>query len=1151
MTSTKSETSEVERKLQELVSFYKYEPEKSAMREIMAKFKATGETTGSLKESLENSQISHLLIKFNSAKKHIFVLDLIYLCLVYDVYSKEDVFKIIENLCKQSWDLPFKVKILQMSFYFVRFDLTFEMCFKLLSMIVESFVVEDPSIDLISRPVVCQVIEKILSKNMLENESYTRSNEAESGTENNYLLEYGHPRKLFEFLYDNIVYKKQTFPSYILLLIMKFPNIEKHPEFATFLKDYFIECCLVIFSKGKNDDRLPMFEAVLKVEKSFSSFASLNSFFEHFPSIYKKNPKCDLMLRFLSCLFPIRVELLKFPFPSQLSAVLLSFVKDTNFSLAESEIFLRLFGDIVKNLRTEFEVDGIISSIFDKIGGLSSVTTNINMLYFDSLKYCAKNDLRDLFDKGLVCGYACKRESLKSKHENEKPKSGKATPEKHEDMKSIVRMGINAEDNSQYCIEEIDKFIFDTKDYMGPSWSIYFDNNGVYELERLKEFSEKNLESFIDAVPHGIDLSLMIFESSAHNFQIDKTNETRNAGLALFEKLLCKICNHETLFEIILRFYLLNSGVVADPSPLRILLKYLKSKTVENDEGLFIANELTNLIKNLDLESMNIRSASLQGDTRGQQENSACLGVSRTVSTNAMESVSIHGESNSGITLCKLQGLVVSDLYSFLSKVIEATKPERCWNEIFNLLRLGHGFLSNKLDIILQIEQSFISVLNEEHLESLHVCLIESFVELVEFERKHDDSTKEGHASIEQLYAKTLKAFDAFMNHLSKEFRSTPIWRRAVLFSLKLIDNGRYSTRAGKNENHASKVKLDAFSSHFLEAFFSFLGRNYKELSESEVLFLNEVLFVIIYEMKSRDIVLETLARLASLLKMFLLKYRMSELVGYITKMICGEDEEIAAASFEILRIISSKVKEETLLLECAKVDSRLHNPKDTAVDDHTVEKRTVLKYKGKKKKNKAGKHASVISAENNKNSKIIFEKEKIDFNALNSAKESELESKIDDNRLADPEVMKTRVFKGRLVTILTDSFKKILSECSPLRYSIVSQVFLEIPSFIFSTLEIASLSEYLKKYVEMPEPFRTNAIDCFIKTCGSSKQFSFCLETLSSWLSENSKETSLSLISKIGENLQRGDFSKLTGLNNFLDYSLQFCKSDDFLDLS
>lgn len=1164
MTSTKNETSEIERKLQELASFYKYEPEKSTMREIVASFRATSQISSSLKECLANSRIPHLLIKFNSTKKHIFVFDLAYLCLVYEIYTKEDIFKLIESMWKQSWDLPFKMKILQMSFYFVRFDLSFEMCFKLLSMVIESFVVEDPSIDLISRPVVCQVIERILSKSISENGRYTDG--AGTMESDGNLSEYEHPRRLFEFLRDNIVCKKRTFPSYILLIIMKFPNIEKHPMFAAFLEDCFVECSLVVFDKGRNDDKIPVFEAILKVERSFSSTVSLERFFDHFPSIYEKSPRCDLMLRFLSCLFPIRAELLRFPFPPQLSNILVSFVKSTDFSLTGSESFLRFFTDIVKHLRIEFEANEVIGIIFDKIGGTSSATMDISTLYFNSLSYCAKNDLRGLFDKGLVCGYACKRESLKARSEHEKSKGRKATPEKPGGMGEGANACTNAEEIKHYCIQDIDTFVFDIKDYMGPSWGIYFDNNSIYELARLREFSEKHLESFIDAMPHGTDLPLIVFENSTHIFQVDKASRTDNIGLSLFEKLLYKICDCKTLFEIILRFYSLNNEDAADPGPLNILLRYLKNKTVESDESLLMANEFKDLIKSLDHRdaSTNKRLTSLQlvgssttpvrfGSTTGFLQNDAgCQQINADRgSCNTMGATEKAGcyysEPSEEVALSKLQGPIVKDLYTFLSRMIETVKLERCWDEVFSLLGVGCGFLDEKLNIILQVEHSFISVLNEEYLGLLYYCLTESFMELIESERKNAGSTKEEGLSVEQTCAKILEAFGILVNHLSSSFRTTRTWRKAILFFLEIILSDRHTVNARQNGSGAPGTSLDALSWYFLEMFFDVFNSCYRELQESEVSFLSEVLSIILHEMKSREIVLKTLTHLASLLNKFILRPRMDEFVEHITKLVCGEDEDIAAASFATLKTISCKIKAEILPQDRRETDVQLHGSKTTA--GHAVEKRVVLKYKGKKRKNRTGKNLAAGLEESDKDSRMAFEKEKIDFNALNSAKDTELTSTRGNSHCTDSAIMETRVFGKRLADILINSFKEILSKCNPLRYSIISQVFLEIPSFVFNAIEIASLSEYLKKYVDMPEPFRTNAVDCFIKTCSGSRQFSFCLEILSSWLSENSKETSLSLISKIGENLQREDFSKLAGLSNFLDYSLQFCRSDDFLE--
>lgn len=1104
MTPIKNETSEVERKLLELVNFYKQEPEKTSIREILECIRNSAKTSGSLKSCLENSNISARLVEFNTMKKHILILDLIYMCFVYNLYSENDASKIILKISSQSWELSFKIKILQMCFYLVRFDLSLELYFKLLDMILESFVIEDPSIDLISRPVVCQIIEKITKKN-------------DNGK-----------RDIFEFLFDVIVIKQRVSGSYILSMLLKCQDVEKLPGFSSFLKNRFIECCLLILKIGGNDDKISAFEAVLQVESDFSSFLALDSLYDQFYEIYKKDPKCHLLLKFISSLIQIRAAQMKFPFAPSLSFILLEYTRNTDFSQDPNK-FLKFFIEIINSNKVELGLDELLCVTFDTIARSPLLSENGALLYFSSLSYCIKNDLRHLFEKGLISGYACRSQK--------------------EDNKAKIRIGKS--ELETYCdIGKIDEFVFDMREYMGVSWGIYLENNTEHNLERIKDFTHEQLESFIDALPAESDLALRLFESSPRHFKLEKIENT-NCQLDLFKKLLLKVCSQKDIFTIILKFYLLNKELTANPEPLKTLLNYLKKIEVRAEETVVTCKIFNTLVCNLQHESIygSVSDHEFPGgiskiirlDDHDSPGRIIRLGDGNTDNSSdppiKNEVYNELSESYNQIAEVKLQGSIVGEIYTLIDKLLKEADLDQCWNEIFDLLKLGYGHFDAKIGIILHINDFFLSKLGNQQLEAFLLCFIDLFIELCDLGRKTS-----GQGSVEVFYVRILKSFRAFLLH-PKIAECVSIWRMAVLFATGMINRDidlSVMPDIGQEPLGLFLIK----SSYFLEMFFSFLRTAYERAEKSELDFLNKILFSILYDSKNKTVFLKALGHLSLFLKDHFPDISMNELIEFLAKKTCEDDEEVAITSFKTIRRISTKIRQEIDHVETLSENELAFGE---------AGKKLKIKEKYKKKMKSLQNGAKGRRNHGDGGFDALYKEKSLDFHGLNQTDEYDTHSNISDSSSKTDSrtkmAMGSRVFNLKAVNSLVDAFKSILLHCNSLRYSIISQVFSEIPLFRHNTLEISALSEHLKKYIEMPDPFRTNAVDCFIKTCGSSGHFSFALQVLSSWLSKNSKETSLSLISKIGENLQKEEPFKLMGLCNFLDYSQQFCRSNDFLE--
>jgi len=1005
--SIKNEASEITRKLQELSSFYKNDPAKAVVREALETFKLACTEDMTVQHALLASKLDRVLMELNSAKRHIYLLELMHLCLIHDLYTCKDICEIISGMAGMSWDLPSKMKILQMSFYFARFNLPLKACFTILAVLIEQFAVEEPSIDLISRSVVCQVIEKILSRYL-------------SGDHQSDDLAFGGPGKLFEFLHKTIVAKGQTFPSYILLIIIKYPNIEAMPDFQVFLRTCFAECCINTLENGKNDDRVPVFEAILKVERSFSSLVSLESIYFSFPDVYTGSPGCETMLRFLVCLFNVRAELERFPYPPRLLETLLRFLKDTDFAKSGSKKFIRFYADIIKGLRIEAGANEFSEIIFDKIGRLTTASEAVDRLYFSVLTYCTRNDLRGLFEKGLILGYMYRANSRVEKRE---PKG-------------------SLEDDSEYSIEDINRFVFDVREYMQSSWYVYFDNNDEWELSRLADFKMPDLVRFIDAIPHGSGIVTAVFDMTSECFNGKHAIDGDESSLVLFEQLLSKISDDRLLFNLILKFYRLNSGLPAEPAPLKFLLARLRGKAADSGRTLMVRAKLNELMSSVDQWIASFHGSQVTAD---------------------------EARFNSS---AKLSGaLLVSDLCGFISNFLEISDPVRCWDEIFGLIGLIDGQLNSKVEILLHIEASFLASLDKRCLEPLLFTLVETLVDFTLL-----DTPVDGDVSVGQLYAKTVKALDGFAEHLWGDLEETQLWLRTLLFYAEIINRYPVAAIPGK-ETEAGQCRLPSeytsqLSSHFLSSFFTFFSSNSTKMKTSELLLFTEILFKILYELKTRDTTLEMLSHLSGLPAELLVRLRVGDLVGFIANRICEEDAEISASAFEVLKRIAESAKREETHSQPLESSKHPVHSNQQAIPIYS-KKPTVIKPKGRKRKNMR--------------EDTVQESSIIDFNELNPPKSAMATTIETPGPSSDDAILESKVFQERLPAILISAFDKILSECSPTKCSIIFQVFTEIPSFKFNISSITSLSEHLRKFVEMPDPFRTNAMDCFIKACSNS----------------------------------------------------------------
>lgn len=1026
MSSIKNEITEIERKLLELTSFYKNDPEKATFSEILSSFKNLSKSSLSLKDTFKTSSFAKNIAKFNSKKKHIFVLDLIYMGLIYEIYNIKELEEIIINITNHSWEASYKMKILQMGFYFVRKDLSIEVFYKLLKLIVESFVIEDSSIDLISRPVVCQVIDKILTLeinnikndgnnsvsvnsendiiidinsdidnceisnfiNLNDNNSF--NNDIINNDENDIIIDNGEHDIIIDN--DRIIKESNNINS-----VSKESNIINSVSKGNSNVFDFIHNTIVHKTNLFASYILPIVLKFKNIELHNGFYNFLNKSFIECCVIILKNGKLDEMAPVFDSIIMVQQCF------SNISPNNIFFNTDIFISVYENnpqgELLLKFISDYTLLVKLPLQLSFILINyvknvdlttkdsekflkIFIKIvknfkvefeanefiNTIFNITTNsesISELYLESLDYCVKNDLREYFNNGLINGL--RLENIK---------------------------------------ENINNFIFDKKWYMKSSWSIYFENNNfntsnkIFDIEKLKTFNGNELESFIDELPMN---SILI--TDIYNILLTYKNEY---FMKLFIKLLEKVQDYKLLLNLLLKYYSNkdivnnNTSITKDKNyddiieiydnykdnenikddfkgkPLKFLLDFLIEKSENNEK-------LTSLVNNIEQELLLIHTK----DMAPFKKTRILLKIDQDLT----------------VEINKFLGSVLS------IKTKDSVSEIDC--NILKILILGNGDIENKIKLILQIEESFICHFNDEQLELLLLVIFSVFTELEEC------------VNIKTDYS----FFDNFIKFLLKFDKKLKIWSMIHLFWVEILNS---------NQN-IFKNTINDLVPYILTLFFN----QFNNKKPNETSLFNILFFKILNKADEKTTLLEILKKVPSIFDK--LKSCIKRFVEFLeSKIILSEFDQIINNSYELLCLITE-----------------------------------------------------------------------------------------------DPNLFHSRT--------CNKAFLKIISKCT--KDNIILQAFLKIPYLHFNFSESINLSESLKKYVEMPEPFRSNAIDCFFKTCESSEYRFLCLETFPTWLSINSVESSINILSKIEENFLNSSYSKINGFSIFLKCSTQFSKSNIFLE--
>lgn len=985
---------ELEKRLNELLCQYREEPHHSAISIAMQHLRALDPSRTSLKEFLKcESVLPTTLIQLIDAAKsegsrlpeegggdrhkttgaQVGLLDLIYQCLINDGFTGMQVSEIICRICRISWTEPCVMRILQMSFYFIRYDLDANVLLRLLSLVIESFVAEDGSLDLVARPVVIQATELLLKSITSTVDDHVQG-----------------PRVcMFDFIHNTIVTKKNYFASYVLLIIIKHPHVDKLPGFTQFITSDLFEIALEVLRSRRLDDSMPIYEAVLKVERSFCHAVrqELDAFYSRLDGV-----ESELLLKFISCLLNVREEI-----PESISTMLCGMASSVDIYDRGSKKMIKLLEDIVVSTRQRV---GLARRLMEVILPKFSPGHVIDAGEKDGcpesllrvcLRHCSENDLRDVFEAGLRRCNICILTSI--------------------------------------CVE--------LKDYMGSSWHIYFDAAKEHDFSFLSEFTRDQTIAFVAGLPDGNLLGMKVFESGHKVLgNADNTDVLR--------QLLGKVTDHQVLLAILLKFSTQNAQKRMPPALLELL------------KGFFELN-------------------------------------------------SEH----------------MADLFLFLEKAIRIVDPRDSWDQIFGILMMGDSLCREKMQIMLYIEQKHLCELEERHIQ-MALNLLDQIMHW---------SIADNEAMLNTIFI--YKELGRLA--LTREYS---VWKDLMNFGVRMVQE-----------------KEHAVSEIVLKHLFDLLRIGISRMVEEDISFMSRTVMFKLYAIREELKLISILREVLQFVSDYSLGIHTIDLISFLSSVICDPSFVPSSASSN-----QSRPAILALALECLRTVCNGYK-----VNFGGNNTRVILKQRGRAMncradtpEDKDPKHLGFFGMDSSKSEYIRFceSPDNPTSNEIKNEHPSGLQT-------VNETLINSRVFPAvcisdqperdvhrAVVSALVTEFTHILQNCDLEQYPIISGVLQMIPCFYFSSSEISALSKYLRKFVVLSDPYRTEAIDCFVKTCGSSNGSAHCLKILSSWLSKESKETALTLMDKISDRISKNPEDDLIdGLVNFIEYSMQFSGSDEFLE--
>lgn len=1143
---TARERSDLQKKVLELLNHFNTPQQKMEIKNVIEDLKKSTcerknfETLGNLIIRLavdESNAMETLSASSKPQEEYISCafLDLVYVCLVNKFFEKHHMDLVVRKILQffsiqENFDAFPKyqmkkisansmIRIIQMCFYFINFDLSDPALLRLIILVVEVFVSNEASLDSISRPLVIQMTEKLIvsfverakensnkgpnkflkssqtnSESLYESDceiilkSYEDLNSLDANIledfkmkcldiENSIQADANNMIQkvtkninddfralnceiLFNWLYNAIFVKKMYFSSYVINTIVKHPMVLGIPELASLLDHNFFD---IIFDVLENASNLPKstigltFDSLIEINTKFKVDAAIeNNFYLKLTRLELFNQKInDLVVEFIYNALKIRSQNYFEANPGHFVA--------SNFDLLLIQTLQACI--VVESVKMKEQIIKIVKLI-RSVKEVSNKAVEIVFCHYN------KNGSNIQDDLLLECLVTCV--------EN--------------DFRSLFNTGLGmAKESSlvEVCIQ--------FKKYMKDSWVIFFNRlfsdkksqtqNLTADFKFLENFRKNELIHFISGIHCG-DQNVLVKEIFSN------LNDTNSRSIYIFSRLLSKITSFDVFLDLIRKFYKMDENAICD--------RKIDSKEVQQPGTSDAIENSKEMLLNQDQEK---REAPVVKVEESFEHIMAPYVFGLIIKNYLVQ----KKEPEDDVNNYKLLLSFIQDFFSLPCMLNVLTKVHKIFN-------LAEGFYPEKLRIIEIIQNKFKDSFKENEIRlMLNICRnIVAAIQLSDEKEKSAEKVFEN--TIRSVYnnflcIKDQKYTDIILIHIEEMIFSHDFMFFAII---DIMVEFLFFGSPGK------RVFIEPFLLKFMSKLF--LIENFEKslkILETFFKFFNETRIDPFF---------------ASILIPIGFIYFLSKT---IIKFQNHPSQKILELAMECYKILAQK-------LEIKNISEILIQEDKTQVGDlkpflHSNDSST----------------KAVIATNLQKELNLNSTAHDLDQNdlAIVKAMESDLEISIlillntckSQNLESLNQATNHKTAGLVLNKIFLKSFKAILSQADSLY--IITAVLNIIPIFYHSKEDLKDLSEVLKKILMLD---KNGAIDCFVKTCGNSKDGSFCLQILASWLTKDSKDTSLTLIDKISQGLTESSLEakdELDGLVYFIEYSIQFSQSNEFLE--
>lgn len=303
-----------------LLKTYKSDPQKSGLKECIQKLKSQSQSQEDLRSLLrrDRSIVETILMLVNVSKVPQGTVDLVYSCAEAGMFSRADISHLLEKLCRPGWPAQSRLKILQMAFHFIRYDIYSDgEVLVLLWFVFSCMDATESHVSSAARPLAIQLTDKILKRSVQEERSRCdmecaalrktaeesteeggnaqahangelKSSRSEENIKSPIVDESGNVLEILGYLYEQIVKAGNYKVSYFVLLILRYPGIMAVMGVQEFVREKFFSMASTVLKSGNSQrsDRMNIMEIVLILESEHNRL-----FAEQLSLLYQSVPE--------------------------------------------------------------------------------------------------------------------------------------------------------------------------------------------------------------------------------------------------------------------------------------------------------------------------------------------------------------------------------------------------------------------------------------------------------------------------------------------------------------------------------------------------------------------------------------------------------------------------------------------------------------------------------------------------------------------------------------------------------------------------------------------------------------------------------------------------------------------------------------------